>query len=417
MVVEELVTIFTVLLPIIIAFFAGFGLALLYLRQRSKSLLPLAHSLVFENMKDGVMVIDAAGQILDFNPAAQKIFADQVEALKNQNFDALIKQAIDQETLEYQSQASRAELTVKMGHGRKHTYYLHITPLHRHNQIANGKIIVFMDITNRKKAEEAMRQAKEIAEVARREIEEASQAKTIFFGSVSHELRTPLTVITLYAELIQRTVKARGYDDIYTWVTQIHKSAKHLSDVVTDILDLSKIEAGMMELHEEIFNLEDLLAEIEMMVRPLAARNNNTFRIHTHHDVNTIFGDPIRIRQILLNLLSNAAKFTFDGKINLYVFREPLPYDNGIDALRFEVHDTGIGMTPEQTEKIFAPFKQADDSLAKKYHGTGLGLAISQEFCRMMDGTISVNSQPEQGSTFTVQIPLKLPTTTPTKSV
>lgn len=417
MVAEELVTIIAVLLPIIIAFFAGYGLALLFFRQRSKSLLPVAHSLVFENMKDGVMVIDASGHILDYNPAAQKIFADQVEALQNQNFDALIKQAIDQETLEYQSQASRAELTVKLGHGRMHTYYLHITPLHSQNQIANGKIIVFMDITNRKKAEEAMRQAKEIAEIAHREIEEASQAKTIFFGSVSHELRTPLTVITLYAELIQRTVKSRGYDDIYTWVTQIHKSAKHLSDVVTDILDLSKIEAGMMELHEEIFNLEDLLAEIEMMVRPLAARNNNIFKIHTHHNVNTIFGDPIRIRQILLNLLSNAAKFTFDGEINLYVFREPLPYDNGIDALRFEVHDTGIGMTPEQTEKIFTPFKQADDSLAKKYHGTGLGLAISQEFCRMMDGTISVNSQPEQGSTFTVQIPLKLPTTSPSKSV
>jgi signal transduction histidine kinase len=289
--------------------------------------------------------------------------------------------------------------------------------LHKDEKIPNGKVIVFMDISSRKKAEEAMHQAKEIAEVAHREIEAASHAKTIFFGSVSHELRTPLTVITLYAELIQRTVKARGHDDIYTWITQIHKSAKHLGNLVTDILDLSKIEAGMMELHEELFNLEDLLAEIEMMAQPLAANNNNRFYIRSDENINTIFGDPTRIRQILLNLLSNAAKFTVDGEITLHVFRENLPYDNGIDALRFEVHDTGIGMTPEQTQEIFVPFKQIDGSIAKKYHGTGLGLAISQEFCHMMNGSISVSSQPEQGSNFTVQIPLKLPNSYANKSV
>jgi len=414
---EELVTPVVVLLPVIIAFITGIGLAWFILRRRRSSMMPVARSIVFENMKDGVMVIDANGKILDCNPAAQKIFSNQTDELPGYNFDALIKQAIDQGILEYQSQASRAELTVKSDNGRIKTYYLHITPFQKNDKIPDGKIIVFMDITSRKQAEEAMRQAKEIAEVAHREIEEASQAKTIFFGSVSHELRTPLTVITLYSELIKRTAKARGMDNIYTWITQIHKSAQHLSDVVTDILDLSKIEVGMMELHEELFDLEDLLAEVEMMAQPLAAKNNNRLQIHTSDNVSTIFGDPIRIRQILLNLLSNAAKFTFDGEINLYVFREHLPYNNGIDAIRFEVHDTGIGMTPEQTQEIFSPFKQGDKSFAKEYHGTGLGLAISQEFCHMMDGTISVNSQPEQGSTFTVQIPLKLPNASPTKSV
>lgn len=414
---EELIPPGFVLFLIIVAFLLGLGLAWFYFRKKVTHGLPSAHAIVFEMMKDGVMVIDGNGQIVDCNPAAQKIFSTQRPPLQKQNFDTFIKQAIDDGILEYTAESSRAELTVKRGNGRLHTYYLHITPLRNDDNTPNGKIIVFMDISSRKKAEEAMRQAKELAEVAHREIEETSRAKTIFFGSVSHELRTPLTVITLYAELIQRTVKARGYDDVYTWITQIHKSAKHLADVVTDILDLSKIEVGMMELHEELFDLEDLLAEVEMMVRPLAAKNNNQFHIHSDDGVNTIFGDPIRIRQILLNLLSNATKFTTDGEITLDVFREQLPYNQNIDAIRFEVHDTGIGMTPEQTEEVFTPFQQVDDSLAKKYEGTGLGLAISQEFCRMMDGTISVSSQPEQGSTFTVHIPLKYPSATLSKSV
>ena len=238
--------------------------------------------------------------------------------------------------------------------------------------------------------------------VAKEVAEQANTTKSTFLANMSHELRTPLNAIIGYSEMLEEDAEERGLDDMAPDLGKINAAGKHLLALINDVLDLSKIEAGKMELFLEDFDLSALVHDVESTIRPLVEKNKNTFEVHCPDDVGTVHADLTRVRQILCNLLSNAAKFTQEGRISLEVL--PLRV-RGREWLEFEVSDTGIGLAPEQQERLFQSFSQADASTSRKYGGTGLGLVISRRFAQMMDGDISVQSEQGKGSIFTVRLP------------
>jgi signal transduction histidine kinase len=239
-------------------------------------------------------------------------------------------------------------------------------------------------------------------EQARREAEVASRAKSIFLANMSHELRTPLNAIIGYSEMVEEELADSGLESTQTDLQRIRSAGRHLLGLINDILDISKIEAGRMELFLEEFDLDLLLDEVIATVDPLITKNQNTLRLEVAPELGFMVADQTKVRQALFNLLSNAAKFTRDGTVTLRVF---VRTQGDEEDIVFEVCDTGIGMNPEQLARLFEPFTQADISTTRVFGGTGLGLAITRRFCRMMGGDVTVSSAPGAGSTFTIQLP------------
>jgi signal transduction histidine kinase len=231
------------------------------------------------------------------------------------------------------------------------------------------------------------------------QLELVSQHKSDFLANMSHELRTPLNAIIGYSEMLQEEADDLAEEAFLPDLRKINAAGKHLLGLINDILDLSKIEAGKMDLFLEDFSVPDLVQDVAAIVRPLVEKNANTLVVDCPDDVGTMHADLTKVRQALFNLLSNASKFTDHGTITLTVERE------SEDWLTFAVSDTGIGMTEEQLGRLFEAFSQAEASTRTKYGGTGLGLAISRQFCRLMGGDITVESSYGQGSTFTVRLP------------
>jgi signal transduction histidine kinase/CheY-like chemotaxis protein len=242
-------------------------------------------------------------------------------------------------------------------------------------------------------------------EQARDAAEAANTSKSQFLANMSHELRTPLNAIIGYSDLLIEEAEELNATDLVPDLDKIRSSGKHLLGLINDVLDLSKIEAGKMEISLETFDVTDVVMAAAAMVRPLVEKNGNTLDLAIQEDIGTMHADLTRVRQILLNLLSNASKFTSAGRVSLAVTRGVL---DGREEIVFTVRDTGIGMTPEQIKRLFQPFTQADPSTTRKYGGTGLGLSITQRFCQLMNGSIEVESEPGVGSTFTARIPVQV---------
>ena len=226
----------------------------------------------------------------------------------------------------------------------------------------------------------------------------ASEHKSAFLASMSHELRTPLNAIIGYSEMLYETAQDEGQDEFLPDLAKIRDAGRHLLGLINDILDLSKIEAGKMDLYLEEVDLAGLVEEVRSIVEPLAAANANRFETICPATPGTLHTDRTKLKQSLLNLLSNAGKFTREGRITL----EVRPAEGEIS---FIVRDTGIGMTEEQQGRLFQAFSQADASTTRQYGGTGLGLAITKHFCEMLGGSIAVESTPGQGSAFTITLP------------
>jgi signal transduction histidine kinase len=247
-------------------------------------------------------------------------------------------------------------------------------------------------------------------DVKSRELEAASQHKSEFLANMSHELRTPLNAIIGYSEMLQEEAADLGEPAFVPDLRKINAAGKHLLALINDILDLSKIEAGKMDLYLETFDVGELIRDVQAIVAPLVEKNANALVVRADGDLGTMDADLMKVRQTLFNLLSNAAKFTERGTITLEARRETV---DGRDWLECVVSDTGIGMTPEQLGRLFQAFSQADASTRHKYGGTGLGLAISRRFCQLMGGDVTVESEYGKGSTFAMRLPARAAATEP----
>jgi PAS domain S-box-containing protein len=255
-------------------------------------------------------------------------------------------------------------------------------------------LVVWMfDITERKQAEVVMAEARDLAE-------RANQTKAEFLANMSHELRTPLNAIIGYAQILQEEMEDSGQSAVLPDLKRIESAGKHLLGLINDMLDLSKIEAGRMEVYLEPVVLPRLLDELQSMGTQLAAAKGNRLEFIVPENLPVLRTDYTKLKQSLLNLISNGCKFTENGTVRLTVALTP-------DEVLFELRDTGIGMTPAQLEKLFQAFTQADASTTRQFGGTGLGLAITRRLCRMLGGDVTVTSAPGQGSIFTINLPLR----------
>jgi hypothetical protein len=229
--------------------------------------------------------------------------------------------------------------------------------------------------------------------------EAANEAKSVFLATMSHELRTPLNAIIGYSEMLIEETEAEGYQTLTDDLRKVQTSGQHLLELINAVLDLSKIESGKMELYLETFSLQELLEEVSAVIVPLADKNINTYRVSVDEQLTTMYTDQTKVRQSLLNLLSNACKFTSRGTVSLKVHKLPE------DRVAFVVSDTGVGMTEEQVSRLFEPFTQADSSTTRRFGGTGLGLTISKKFVEMVGGKITVESEESKGTKFTITLP------------
>jgi signal transduction histidine kinase/DNA-binding response OmpR family regulator len=240
------------------------------------------------------------------------------------------------------------------------------------------------------------------AQQAKAQAEEANATKSKFLANMSHELRTPLNAIIGYSEILVEEITDLKVPSLIPDVQKIHGAGKHLLGLINNILDLSKVEAGKVELYLETFAIAPLMKEITDTLHPLLMKNHNTLIVNCPSEIGSMHSDVTKLRQSLFNLLSNASKFTENGTVTLTVERKETGW------ITFAVTDTGIGMTPEQQAKLFQAFSQADVSTTRKYGGTGLGLVITQQFCKLLGGDIQVESEAGQGTTFTMRLPEQL---------
>jgi len=251
-------------------------------------------------------------------------------------------------------------------------------------------------------AKEEAEAAKEEAEIAQEEAEAANRTKSTFLANMSHELRTPLNAIIGYSEMLEEEAEEIGEDEFVSDLNKIKSAGKHLLGLINDVLDISKIEAGKMDLYLETFEIQSMVQEVTTTITPLINKNNNTLKLEIPENLGSMYADLTKVRQCLFNLLSNASKFTEKGVITLSIKRYLKAEE---DWLSMRVKDSGIGMTPEQMGRLFKAFSQADSSTTRKYGGTGLGLNITQKFCQMMGGDITVESEIGKGSSFIIELP------------
>jgi PAS domain S-box-containing protein len=337
-----------------------------------------------------IVNLDLDNNITSCNPAFERLFGYTEQEVKGRNLDRLVTtEGTLAEAQAYTERAIHGGSTSGIGRRcRKDGSFVDVEigsiPVRIGDELV-GMIALYHDISE--------------LLAARREAEAANETKSRFLASTSHELRTPLNAIIGYSEMLQEQAEEDGRPDYLADLGKIHSAGQHLLSVINDILDLSKIEAGKMELYLETFELRPLVDDVATTVRPLVEKRGNRLVLEAPEALGTMHGDKTRLRQVLLNLLSNASKFTEAGTITLRIRREG-------EELVLQVADTGIGMTPEQLGRLFEAFSQADAAITSKYGGTGLGLTISRRFCQMMGGDITVESTPGRGSTFTVRLPV-----------
>ncbi len=375
------------------------------LRRRTSREKVLAAAI--EKSGDVVEICDADWRILFVNPAYEDVFGIPImetlgrkpaELTRSMFHPAEFWEELDQ-TLAAK-QPWHGVIVSQARDGRLVYFDVSIAPIFD----AEGELINYVtvrrDITSRMRAEEELRRANEDLEAARDGALAANKAKSQFLANMSHELRTPLNAIIGYSEMLSEEAEMDGQQELVADLKKIRSAGQHLLGLINDVLDLSKIEAGKMELYMESFSLRNTVDAVEDTMRPLFGERGNELVVEVDDGVGAMHADLTKVRQTLLNLLSNANKFTERGRVWLRVRAEE-------GWVRIQVQDQGIGMSTEQIDRLFQPFTQADASTTRQYGGTGLGLAISQRFCEMMGGRISVQSELGKGSTFTVRLPIE----------
>ncbi len=350
---------------------------------------------IIRNMKDTLIVVDKADRIRTVNRALLRLLGYEEAELVDQPF-AMLSGRVPEDALRTQSAVSALETVYRAKDGREIPMSFTTGVLKNAEGQASGMIAVAQDITLRKRQEKELKEAKVAAEAA-------NATKSQFLATMSHELRTPLNAIIGYTEMMQEEAEDNGHHEYVPDLKRVHSSAKHLLALINDVLDLSKIEAGKMDLYLETVEVRPLIDDVVSVVGPLVDKKANQLSITLAPDLGAIHADVTKVRQSLFNLLSNASKFTERGIITLDVQR--LEHE-GSEIFRFTVSDTGIGMNQEQLGRMFQAFTQADASTTRKFGGTGLGLVISRNFCRMMGGDIIVESEEGKGTKFIITLPV-----------
>ncbi|HUG27439.1 MAG TPA: response regulator, partial [Gemmatimonadales bacterium] len=345
------------------------------------------------NSPVAIVVLNADHRILSCNPAFEQLYGYEQADIAGRILDDLITtDEARQEAVSYTVQAAEGRPVQGVGRRRRRDGSLVDVEILAVPVVIDGERVAMMALYH------------DVTDLldARRAAEAANQTKSHFLANMSHELRTPLNAIIGYSEMVEEEATDAGHSTYVPDLRKIQAAGRHLLALINDVLDLSKIEAGRMELHLETFELQPTIEAVASTVAPLIEKNANTLRLALSPGLGAMRADLTRVRQVLFNLLSNASKFTDHGEITLSAGRRSSPEG---EVVVLAVADTGIGMTPEQQDRLFQAFSQADATTAAKYGGTGLGLAISRMFCEMMGGQISVDSTPGEGTTFTVVIP------------
>ena len=359
---------------------------LLQANSQMRAMFQAFPDLFFHVDRDGTILESRGGTDTDLYVTAEKTIGKRIQSIPSpevgRKFDEAMRRAKAQRSL------VEIQYALEIG-GRFRHFEARCVPLHN-----DHVIIIVRDRTNLRETEMALRGAKEHAEAA-------DQAKSQFLANMSHELRTPLNSVIGFANLLLRRCSDRLHDPEMDYLNRIAQNGKQLLWLINDLLDLSKVEAGKLDLRVEEVDVSKLLQEIESSIQPLVESGKNRLSVRIARDINTVPTDAVRLRQILMNLLSNASKFTQDGEISVDV-----SIVGG--AIQFCVGDTGIGMTKEQRSKLFRPFAQADASTTRRYGGTGLGLTISLKLTRLLGGKLEVESEPGVGSTFCLELPLEI---------
>jgi PAS domain S-box-containing protein len=354
---------------------------------------------LIENTSDIIAVLDEHGRFKYASPSIVRVLGATAEEAAGRALSeyldgdgALVLARSIERTISVWGASDQVEVQ-----GRHANDTERILEVSLHNMMdspaVNGVVANIRDITERRRAANLGRE-KDAAEAA-------NKAKSNFLANMSHELRTPLNAIIGYSEMLQELAADDGNEEYLGDLKKIHSAGRHLLELINDVLDISKIEAGKMDLYIETFSVDEMIEEVRAVADPLASKNTNELAIMKYGELGSIRADATKVRQCLLNLLSNACKFTSSGTVKLTAEREE-------GWITFTVSDTGIGMTKEQMSKLFRAFQQADSSTTRKFGGTGLGLAISRHFCRIMNGDITVDSTPGQGTTFTMRIPVEV---------
>ena len=350
---------------------------------------------IIRNMKDTLIVVDRNEKIRTVNRALLRLLGYTEAEMVDQPF-SMISGGIPDEALKTLSAQATFETVYRAKDGREIPMSFSTGVLKNAEGQASGMIAVAQDITSRKRHEKELKEAKVAAEAA-------NATKSQFLATMSHELRTPLNAIIGYTEMMTEEAEDNGHDEYLPDLKKVHSSAKHLLALINDVLDLSKIEAGKMDLYLETVEVKPLIEDVVAVVAPLVDKKANKLSVNLGPNLGTIHADVTKVRQSLFNLLSNASKFTERGTITLDVYRS---WQQGSEIFHFIVSDTGIGMNKEQLGRMFQAFTQADASTTRKFGGTGLGLVISRNFCQMMGGDITVESEEGKGTKFTIVLPV-----------
>ena len=364
---------------------------------------------LIENASDAVVVIDYTGVVAYASPAVQTVLGLPPAAVVGHPLADFIdpadrpkQQAARKQVMATPDGVARVEYRLGGSAGRPGAYVEAIGRNQLGEPSIRGIVINLRDVTERRHAAE-LSQQKDDAETAKAAAELANRSKSQFLANMSHELRTPLNAIIGYSEMLTEEAIDIGQPSLIGDLTKINGAGKHLLALINDVLDLSKIEAGRMDLYLEQFWVRSMVNDAMSTIGSLLRKNDNKLEVNVSERVGEMFADLTKVRQVLFNLLSNACKFTEHGTITLTA--DQSSDDAGRDWLTYRVTDSGIGMTPEQIGMLFEAFTQADASTTRKYGGTGLGLAITRRFCRMMGGDVTATSEPGHGSTFTVRLP------------
>jgi PAS domain S-box-containing protein len=375
---------------------SGLAITLGIFRLRLFDLLPIAHSAVFEQMGDGVVVIDAQGRIADLNPAAMMAVGRDRDTVIGKPTDLVFARWPHLVARYDQNKQLSDEIEILEG-GVSRWFELRISPLYDRRKNLRGRVIVWHDITARKVAEAELRAARDAAEAA-------SRTKSAFLATMSHELRTPLSAIMGYCQLLRLEVEGGDVERSLQDLATIESASEHLLLMIANLLHVSQIEAGAapISLVPAEVDVAALIAEVAEAARPSAIRRDNALDVRAGGQLGTMLTDRARLRLVLLNLLDNAAKFTEGGTITLTAAREPNPSG---DLLVFQVLDTGVGIAPDEIGRLFEVFVEHDQQKRRRFGGTGVGLAISRHVCRAMGGDVEAVSAPGQGTTVTVRLP------------